>query len=224
MRNLKLLVLVCALSAAAIGNAQLALYNTGYIPPSGLGLPGTPDPYYLLTPPPLSLLPTLPSEIVTPNPAWNQTDSNAEWISIAGGGLSNLPPGGDWIYSYTLDLTGYNPSSVDVSGVWASDNAATMYVNGHDVASIAYGSGTPLDPYSFQVLSAFSFNGEYLHGGVNTLTFDVMNGNDANDTNGPTGLLVDYRSVIAATPEPITMGLGIAGVGIFLRRRLKARA
>ncbi|MBL9126636.1 MAG: hypothetical protein JNL97_03260, partial [Verrucomicrobiales bacterium] len=116
--------------------------------------------------------------------------------------------GGDYVYRLSLDLTGYDASTVVLSGNWAADNSAEVVVNGVPTGATVSG---------FAALSAFSVNGVF-KAGANHVDFKVTNGDSAG---GPTGLRVEGRSAVGAkggsTPiTPPTLTVGRSGAGIRL--------
>jgi len=110
------------------------------------------------------------------------------------------PAGGDYVYRLKLDLTGYDATTVSLSGGWASDNSAELFVNG---------IGTGLKQAGFGSLATFSLNGVFKPG-VNDVDFKVSNGDP---TGGPTGLRVEGLRAIGAkggaTPPASGPALGI---------------
>src|SRR4030095_566365 len=88
------------------------------------------------------------------------------------------PAGGDYVYRMNLDLTGYDPATVVLSGSWASDNSLRVVVNGVD---------TQVTQSGFAALAPFSVN-RVFKTGVNQVDFVVNNGDS---TGGPTGLRIE---------------------------------
>ncbi|MEO8425778.1 MAG: hypothetical protein ABI651_01570 [Verrucomicrobiota bacterium] len=95
------------------------------------------------------------------------------------------PAGGDYVYRLKLDLTGYDTTSVVLSGGWASDNSAELFVNG---------IGTGVKQAGFAALATFNISGVFKPG-VNDIDFKVSNGDAAG---GPTGLRVEGLRAIGA--------------------------
>jgi hypothetical protein len=92
------------------------------------------------------------------------------------------PAGGDYDYRMLLDLTGFDPATVVLSGNLAVDNSAQVWVNGVDTG--ASGGG-------FGAYSVFSITGVFKPR-TNQVDFKVNNG----DAKGPTGLRVDSLAAI----------------------------
>ncbi len=203
-----LLALALALPVCSFAGT-LTVFNSG-VNSLGVALPGGQvDPHYH---------DTIPANTVYTgnNGAWLNPGTVAAWIE------PDLSSGGSYLsgvytldYQTTVDLTGFDPASVSIVGVWATDNFGTnILVNGH-----ATGNTSP----TWSSLTGFTLSGAsgFFTPGVNTLDFQWGNGG------GPGGLLVEFTSATAnaagtGTPEPATfllLGAGLAGVGLLRRRR-----
>jgi hypothetical protein len=137
--------------------------------------------------------------------AWATPAADAMWIGPSGGTM--YAPDGDYIYTLTFDLSGFNPADVAISGQWSSDNSSAIYLNG---VKTQYESGS----WGFFWVQDFSIDSGFLPT-INTLEFHVNNEYAGPGSDNPTGLLVQNLS---ATPEPATLcllGLG----GLILRKR-----
>ncbi len=158
------------------------LYNTG-VDDDQLPLPDfEPEGHYIMT--------VFPDGAVEPAAAlggpagsWVLNSGSSRWI-----GPDNTPAGdapeGDYEYEIEFDLTGLDPASAVIMGLWSADNTGT------DILL----NGTPTDnPQggSFPVLSPFEISaaaGDTFLPGVNRLTFLV---NNAPASDNPTGLRVE---------------------------------
>ncbi len=119
-------------------------------------------------------------------------------------------------FSTTFDLTGFNAASASISGIFAADDSATIFLNGVQVGAAnqgGYRSGT-----AFLISSGFI-------AGLNTLTFSSLNSGA-----GPTGVNVLVAGTADATgtvPEPAAWALMVVGfgmVGVATRRRPRSIA
>ncbi len=136
---------------------------------------------------------------------WIANNEVSRWIGPRAD-PSAATAGGVYVYRLNLDLTGYDASTVVLSGTWASDNSAELVVNG--VPTGAAQSG-------FAALSAFSVD-RVFRAGVNHIDFRVTNGDAAG---GPTGLRVEALAAVGAkggtTPEPSpTLAVSRSGAGV----------
>lgn len=94
--------------------------------------------------------------------------------------------------------------------MWASDNTGVnILINGVGTGnSIPFGSGTPTDPFSWQVLSPFSVSSGF-EAGLNTLDFEIEQ-----DGGSPTGILVQMTGTYTSAPIPEPSTLALLGIGI----------
>jgi hypothetical protein len=157
------------------------------------------DHHYVLTGPLSSayLTPQVPPNL---DKTWWPMDNSGLWIGPKLDGIQ-AAPGGDYVYTLTFDLTGFNPSIIVISGQWSSDNSSYISLNG--VQTPFQTPSSPDDPFAH--IYNFTLDSGFV-AAENTIEFHVHN------ITGPTGLLVQNL-----VPEPATLllvGLG----GIFLRR------
>ena len=122
---------------------------------------------------------------ITANPNWVAAPTGSNWIGVTNGNVTD--PVGIYVYRSTFDLTGVSLATFSISGAWATDNNASIFLNGLDTGITKGNTG-------FTSLSSFSIGSGFLSG-INTLEFKVNNisGGGLN----PTGLLVTSRQ---ATP------------------------
>ena len=214
---------VAGSASAAPVNIVTRFRNTGVeiVSPTGPGTTalaaGTADPHYSLTTVPFGA-PSIPLTM-TPHPVWKSDAEGgvspflSRWIGPFDNGTTDAPAG-LYVYHYTFDLTGYDASTVAVTGRWSSDNGATMKLNG-----TLTGNGTVEE--AFRVWTPFSLPlGSSFVSGVNTLDFLVDN---VGSTASPSGLRVEYLTATAAdpVPEPFTMALAGGALAMAVRRRRK---
>lgn len=191
-------LLLCTVAEAA---PVPGLFNTG-VDNNGVALSdGAVDPHYKL--------------VASSDPAFPGPNAYASWPIAAGYWLANTAqsrwigpamnegypsgapshPGGPYTFRLSFDLTGFDTTSVQVSGGWCADNSGSMQLNGHaaGAATPGYGSLTP-----FTITTGFK-------SGINTLDFISTNisGGGAN----PTAVRVQG---LAGTATPLLIGVGDA--------------
>ncbi|MFZ5721084.1 MAG: PEPxxWA-CTERM sorting domain-containing protein [Pseudomonadota bacterium] len=149
------------------------------------------------------------------NSAYAAEDADSRWISLAANGSSGF---NTTVYRTTFDLSGLDPSSAQISGLWAVDNNAEIFLNGSTT-----GVTLPNGANSFGLLHSFTISSGFVLG-LNTLDFRV------NDAGPPTALRVDSLAGVAELASPPTGGipepstwtlliLGFGTAGAALRRR-----
>jgi hypothetical protein len=149
------------------------------------------------------------------HPAWVQNDSASQWLFFFPNALAVASswPNGEYFYRTSFDLTGYDPTTLRISGSYSTDNQlARVLINGKPVLGmtnpdvLAYTHMTaffiahtvlqpqpPDPPISVcQTQYCFEPGGITLNAGLNELTFVVVN------TGGPTGFRVLLNAAAAA--------------------------
>lgn len=131
-----------------------------------------------------------------------------------------------YIYQESFNLTGYNLSTVVITGEWSADNYGYIVVNGTEVTTGTDGIISNIDG-QFEDFFDFVLNSSNTTfvSGTNTIDFYVFN--NPNGTPDVTGLNVDIESDSAspAVPEPGSLGLlglGLAGLYVAARKRRQA--
>ena len=145
-----------------------------------------------------------------PIPPWidySPANGASRWLSVDSGGGNATLPIQDHVYVTTFNLA--SAADVELSGLFASDNASEAILNGHIIGTISF--GTPGN-YSFQQYTSFSTaNSAYFVTGINTLEFLVHNG-DLTQPDGNPGGWFGLRTedlTITAVPEPTTVAAGV---------------
>jgi hypothetical protein len=178
------------LASASVHTVAIpGLYDTGVNGTGGLLAGGSIDPHYVLVssadpnfPGPQAIVPS-----VIATGFWVPNGPASKWIAPAN--AEGYPSGGEnhpvgfYVYRLTVDLTGFDPSSVVITGSFAADNAAGIRVNGAGTGQVSQGYNT---------LVAFTLNSGFVSG-TNTIDFETHNGG------GVTGLRVSGIAGQAAT-------------------------
>lgn len=152
------------------------LDNAGLVVPipglesSGQATTGSLDPHWILTESPASLDVVVYDPGTFP-PLWTAVvPAGARWIGPGPGADAGAPPRPVGLYKYqiTLDLTDLDVTTMSLSGKWATDNNAEIYVNG-----VPTGITTPR--WGFTVTRDFSIPPSFFVEGLNTLEVWVTN-------------------------------------------------
>jgi len=176
-------ILAVFLFVALVKCNPITVFGTGFDASGNALSGGSSDPHWQLDSTPSSSTPV--AATVVGNVIWGFPDHpNSQWISPVSDGATYLAVG-NFQYSTTFDLSGYDPSSASLSGIMAADDSVlTVLLNGQPVpgisCSICYSYGT-----------AFAINDGF-QGGVNTFTFVTSNGG------GPAG----FQTSLSGTANP----------------------
>ncbi len=196
-----------------------SLYNTG-VDNSGTVLAnGTVgDPHYLLASVP-SASPTairvLTSANGYPIGPWLGDNTTSRWIAPNSDSQVNGPVG-NYTYRTTFDLTGFTPSTAQITGLWSSDDGGVdIVLNSTHLGSFA-NTGSSGIFTSFTISSGFQ-------SGINTLDFVI------NNSFGPTGLRTELSGTAnlgssTSVPEPFTVIGTLIGGTAALRMRKKLKS
>lgn len=202
-------ILGLVLTLTSKANAGLiGLHNTG-VDDSGVALPGgSADPHYKLISSPISSPVKSPSK--APNaivsalipPVYLPNGTGSKWIG-PGFDLTIRYPIGIYIYRTTFDLTGFDPTTAVITGNFASDNNATIDLNGRSTGFATMYEG-------FKSFTPFTLSSGFVSG-LNTLDFRVIE-----PSGSPTGLRVELSGTaetveVAAAPEPTSLVLAVIG-------------
>jgi hypothetical protein len=207
MKRIFLLVslgLTIVLSANAAVYTIPGVFSTGVDDTGTTLAPGTVDPHYVITSSPAGA-----SSARVTDPYfmwWNLSPTSSAWINDSGTDASAVA--GNYAYTLTFSLQGFDPATASITGNWGSDNVSTIFLNG------IHTGFTHSDPGFFE-FDAFALTSGFVSG-LNTLTFLVTN--DPSDDINPTGLLVQIQS--ATVPEPCSLALlGLFGAAWVWRKK-----
>jgi hypothetical protein len=212
------LLAVTATSADAV--PILSLFNTGVGPTGAPLAEDAVDPHYTLSGGAAAYTATNAQGYpVAPAGPWVGDDSLSAWITptLDTQGASNA------VYSYTttFDLTGLDPVSAIISGLWAADDAGGL----SNIILNGVSSGLS-NTNGYSSWTAFSLTSGF-QPGLNTLTFQVQNSGG-----GPTGVRVEMTGTASAAANAVPdggataglLGLGLMGAATLHRRASKRHA
>ena len=179
------------------------LFNTGVDGAGTVLAGGSDDPHYTIN----ELSDAAAKVMTNPHGSWIANDTNSKWIWANADGQ---PVNVTYTFATTFDLTGYDLSTVSISGRWATDNAGDeLFVNGTATGQTSAGFGS---------WTSFTIPNSELVSGVNTIEFEVRD----------FGVIAGFRAeisgtgdlAVAAVPEAgSTMVLGLISAGaLFLSR------
>ena len=187
--------------------AVIPLFSTGTDSSGNLLPGGSADPHYTVTGPGVPA--GGPAAVYSPSSLWFQwvpNDPHSGWIGFQDSFSSS--PHGDYTYAQTFDLTGYDPSTASISGLWAADQFGSIDLNG-SATGVSVPDGN-WNAGSFPNLNPFTIASGF-HGGINTLAFIVTEPDDGD------GLRVSSLSLRAnPVPEPSAAALFVIGCVICL--------
>ncbi|MGH9719434.1 MAG: malectin domain-containing carbohydrate-binding protein [Bryobacteraceae bacterium] len=177
------------------GARPITIYNTGVLSPGVLAQQGSADPHYTLIASADAGFPG-PNAFIVINQSpigayWLAWGPQSNWIGPQAAAANGNPPG-TYTYRTTFDLTGLDPTTAGLTGNFASDNNASIRLN-----------GAPAGPNSLSssAYTPFTINSGFV-AGVNTLDFVVVNGGPLAN---PTGLRVE----ISGSASPLASGVSV---------------
>jgi hypothetical protein len=141
---------------------------------------------------------------------WLPNGLDSSWIAPDPFIADNGPA--PYTFTRTFDLTGYDLSSVALSGLWTIDDEGTLALNGTTIATLGDGNWGSLNAFTV------AGTGAVFNQGLNTLTITMTYDDQYLEAVRLQGLVTGNQTTI---PEPATwvlFGLGAAAVGVLRRR------
>lgn len=167
------------------------LFNTGVANDGSPLASGATDPHYVL----LNTSPVFPNALVLfPNQissSYVANTSTSQWLGPTINPLTT-GPGGFYTYRTTFNLPNCDLSTAVISGQWASDNEAEIFLNG-STTNLTTG------PNDFGFYTPFVITGGFVPG-VNTLDFRVRNRLSSAGAKTATGLRVEMSGTAKCCP------------------------
>jgi hypothetical protein len=165
-------------------------FNTGVDEFGDALADSSPDTHYslIVNPDSSTTVPVVEDSTVFPIVAgpWLANNARSKWIGPrpeTSGAAGAVGSGGDYVYRTVVDLTGFDPASVAITGIWATDN------EGMDIVVNGVSTGQR-NTAQFTAPTAFSITSGLL-AGLNNIDFKLNN-----SAVGYTGLRVDRVSAL----------------------------
>ena len=207
-------IVALGLLAASLGveATQISVHDTGVNVSDGLVATGAIASFWALSAEPAGATETIGSNPCRfRHPSYFADSSTAAWVAPTCGG--NAGAGGFYTYSLSFDLTGLDPTTAAIAGVFGTDNNGSIDLNGTTGGATTTFAG-------FGAQTSFSFTNGFV-AGLNMIDVRVNNGGD------PTAFFVQFSTATAggpstSVPEPATLGLlglGLTGVAFARRKR-----
>ena len=230
-QGVAMLVLISGLSCERLSASvvSLPIYNTGVDDSGDFLATGAVDPHYTLTLGDAYVAYGATSAEATGQSlpvGWPISDryassSSAQWIA-PDADIVALRGTDSYMYTTTFDLTGFDPSSVEISGMYSVDNySGGIYLNG-----VLLPNTSSTDIFQYTYLTSFDITSGFVNG-INTLAFEVDNSPayvTADSPQNPTGLLVQLDGTGDPTPEPADAWLVFAAVVAIAIQGRRARS
>lgn len=219
IKNIPLISVGFALFMWGASNATNAatipgLYNTG----AGITTDKTQDTHYQLTKTAGDGAPSAASYGYAavgsgwPIDPWLADNSTSHWLTPSSSRGESYDPSvnGQYTWTLTFDLTGFDFASAMFSGRFAADNEAVAYLNNVQIGAAS----------GFTDWYLFSATSSLFKAGTNILKFVVTNYNQ-NDGN-PTGIRVEFTSS-NVNPVPVPAAIWLFGSSLLALGVLKRR-
>jgi hypothetical protein len=215
----QMIFLPILVGAGILSAGPITLHNTG-VNSSGVVLPdGSLTSFWTLSSEPIGA-----TEALGGNPfsyyniAYYANNSVSGWVSPLATGNAGM--GGFYTYQLNFDLTGYDPTTALITGLFGVDNDGAILLNGHTVATTGFAD--------FATPAAFTMNTGFV-AGLNTISVRMDNGGDpsafrvefSSSSATPTHTVSVTDDIGSAVPEPgsgVLLTSGLAAVLLFRNR------
>jgi hypothetical protein len=209
MRKLLLSLMLLA-SPMLASAASVSLHNTGVDASGDLVGVGQATAFWTLSAAPGGATVALGSNPFRfRHPSYAADTSVSAWVSPGSNG--NAGARGQYVYDLSFDLTGFDPDTVALQGLFSSDNDGALWLNDEPFAVTSSFA-------DFGTLKAFSLTGGFVPG-MNVIHAMVNNVGD------PTAFHVQFTSV-TASPVPLPPAAALlagALLSLVVGRRRQAR-
>jgi hypothetical protein len=179
------------------------LFNTG-VDGTGTVLPyDTTDPHYTQTGP-LSGAIVINRRVNSSTNQWVIPPDGSAWIGPVESNTNS--PVGVYTYTFTFNLTGFNPATAVITGEVASDNDSHIILNGTD---------TGISPTNYMSLMNISLTNGFVSG-TNILEVTVTNTPPQSGGGSPSGLLI---ANLVGTAQPMVasiLGISLSGTNLVI--------
>ncbi len=212
--NRILAVVAAVLFPIAAIAAPITVHNTGVDSTDTLVAMGAQTEFWTFLSAPAGASETVGSDAFRyKHPAYVADSSVSAWVAPAANGNASVL--GFYVYELLVDLTGFDLSTVSITGMFSTDNNGFIRVNG---AAAAATTGFA----DFGSLHAFTLDSDFV-AGINSIQVGANNGGN------PTAFRVEFSDASGtpidptAVPEPASLLLVGSGVAGMIARRRRQR-